>query len=449
MQSKCAARGVTLIPEIEAPGHALVISQWKPELRIESTPDLLNLSYPDTIPTLQGIWREFLPWFHSKQVSIGADEYNATLADDYNYYVNNVSTFIRDESNKTTRICGTYEPTNRSIINQDVVVQHWQYGQSEPLNLTNAGYRVINSDDYWAYIVLKNNHPPPGLYGPHVNASNIFHFGTVGQWSPHFFNPVNITSQPTLGSSLVQGAIMPAWNDNGPDATTQLEAYYEITEGIALVGARSWMGVSQDLNQSVFQLTWRDIATSAPGQNLERSLPSATENDLVLHYIQGNSSVDVSGNGNAVSQGQMRSISKGLNYTARIDYSGPFEMASDDASVELTSNGSLIFSADNFHCPIQSVSQNLTGRVLTNDTSMGTHSTAVFPMNGTLVVRTEEETGTRVWSNGQFMGRVEVFIYGGRNQALWWSQMAFVLPLTNVTGAWSSLAVWNDLKDDV
>ena len=32
VQTKCAARGVTILPEIESPGHALVITQWKPEL---------------------------------------------------------------------------------------------------------------------------------------------------------------------------------------------------------------------------------------------------------------------------------------------------------------------------------------------------------------------------------------------------------------------------------
>src|ERR1700761_6235596 len=49
MQRKCAARGVTIIPEIEAPGHALVISQWKPALGLDGELDLLNISYPDTI----------------------------------------------------------------------------------------------------------------------------------------------------------------------------------------------------------------------------------------------------------------------------------------------------------------------------------------------------------------------------------------------------------------
>lgn len=48
IQSACAARGVTIISEIEAPGHALVILQWKPELGLNEQLDLLNISNPDS-----------------------------------------------------------------------------------------------------------------------------------------------------------------------------------------------------------------------------------------------------------------------------------------------------------------------------------------------------------------------------------------------------------------
>lgn len=83
MQEKCAQRGVTIQPEIETPGHALVISQWKPELGLSSDLSLLNISHPDTIPTVKSIWKTFLPWFQSKIVSIGADEYvDASLSEE-------------------------------------------------------------------------------------------------------------------------------------------------------------------------------------------------------------------------------------------------------------------------------------------------------------------------------------------------------------------------------
>lgn len=75
IQRECAARGVTIVPELEAPGHALVITQWKPELGMSSDMSLLNISNSNTTPTMEEIWKVFLPWFHSKTVHIGADEY--------------------------------------------------------------------------------------------------------------------------------------------------------------------------------------------------------------------------------------------------------------------------------------------------------------------------------------------------------------------------------------
>ncbi|KAL5384811.1 hypothetical protein PMIN02_009116 [Paraphaeosphaeria minitans] len=53
IQSACAARGVTILPEIEAPGHSLPFVQWKPELGLEDDLSLLNISHPETIPTMK------------------------------------------------------------------------------------------------------------------------------------------------------------------------------------------------------------------------------------------------------------------------------------------------------------------------------------------------------------------------------------------------------------
>lgn len=78
IQRRCAARGVTVIPEIEAPAHALSIVQWKPQLGLSDDLTKLNISHPETLSTMELIWKTFLPWFHSKVVHIGADEYSST-----------------------------------------------------------------------------------------------------------------------------------------------------------------------------------------------------------------------------------------------------------------------------------------------------------------------------------------------------------------------------------
>lgn len=156
LQQHCARRGMTVIPEIEAPGHCLTITKWKPELALEKK-DLLNLTHPESIPTVKKIWAEFLPWFQTKEVHIGADEYDSTLADDYITFVNEMSTFIQETSGKRVRIWGTEEPSENLTISKEVIVQHWQYGQSDPVELQKSGYDLINSQDWWAYMSLKND----------------------------------------------------------------------------------------------------------------------------------------------------------------------------------------------------------------------------------------------------------------------------------------------------
>lgn len=38
LQSSCLSYGVTIVPEIESPGHSLAITQWKPQLMINGAP---------------------------------------------------------------------------------------------------------------------------------------------------------------------------------------------------------------------------------------------------------------------------------------------------------------------------------------------------------------------------------------------------------------------------
>ena len=136
LQSYCASRGVAIIPEIEAPGHALSITKWKPQLALLRK-DLLNLTHPETLPTMKSIWTEFLPWFKAKHVHIGADEYDSALADDYARFVNAMSAFLSSYGKKI-RIWGTFEPS-KIPIDKSVIVQHWQYGQSDPALLVSRG----------------------------------------------------------------------------------------------------------------------------------------------------------------------------------------------------------------------------------------------------------------------------------------------------------------------
>ncbi|KAI6785510.1 Beta-hexosaminidase-like protein [Emericellopsis cladophorae] len=447
MQSHCARRGIAVIPEIEAPGHCLYVTKWKPELSLEKR-DLLNLSHPETIPTIKSIWEEFLPWFEVNEVHVGADEYDATLADDYINFVNEMNTFINETSGKRTRIWGTPmdEPTEDIEIDTDIIVQHWQLGQSDPLDLIQKGHDVINSNDWWAYMGIKNDHSPifPATYPQFFNDSRILEFaGEEGwQWTPWDFNQVNTTQQVEAGEERLKGAILAAWNDNGPDASTKLEMYYAMRVGIALVGARSWSGKrGPEVNPETLNPTVDYFSARAPDQNLDRVIKSDGDGPLVSWERF---------EGDAEDQVKLGYGSKGMNYTMTLNADGPFVLKSNDNRLSLDENGNLIWNEDGYIYPLRSVTAEEAlmldpghpGRIWVNKTS--THELVTVKTPAEIVIRTNVEHGAVAWVNGTLAGRFEVFVYGGKNTQFSWSQMAFVAPLEEIEGSGLASVVAED-----
>ncbi|KAJ5934083.1 hypothetical protein N7466_003630 [Penicillium verhagenii] len=424
-QQHCAQRGVTVILEIESPGHCLSVTKWKPELALESK-DLLNLTHPETLPLVKSIWSEFLPWCLSKVVHIGADEYASAFADEYVNFVNEMSDFIYETHGKKIRIWGTYEPSALSI-NRNITIQHWQYGQSDPVALAENGYQIINSEDWWAYLSLKNNHVPitPAPYPQFFDNDRLLNFGDVKgwQWTPDLFNPVNTTDQPV--KNAVRGAILAAWNDNGPDATTQLEAFYAVRNGIPVVASRAWSGSRGPLlDQSTLDDSISILTANAVSQSLDRKIGSQPRGLFSWSDAQHH---------------QIGLGSKGMNYTLELEISGPFSLQSDDAVLSLSADGQLVFSADGWPYPLRSVAETdgfdptALGRIWANSTT-SSHDIVNVAYNAQITIKTNQFEGSRVWIDGQFVGRFEVFVYGGKNQAFSWSQMAFVAPLDCVLG---------------
>ncbi|WPH03005.1 glycoside hydrolase family 20 protein [Acrodontium crateriforme] len=284
IQSSCASRGVTVIPEIEAPGHALVISQWKPELGLDGALDLLNISYPETIPAMQSIWKTFLPWFHSKTVHIGADEYadadlsTYELAEAYNKFVNAMNEYISAESGKEMRIWGTYPPQSNYTNNiaKNVTIQHWEFFEDNPLfDYINSGISVINSDDGF-YMVQKYSES----YPQQLNRTRIFHGNPAGgPFAPNIFDTKNATNNPPRDSRFVPGHIAAQWNDYGYNTSTYLEAYYEWRDLLPALADKQWGGT---LEEKDYDELFASLQPKAPAQNLDRTIPS--KSSTILKY---------------------------------------------------------------------------------------------------------------------------------------------------------------------
>ncbi|KAL4946612.1 hypothetical protein BDV06DRAFT_231729 [Aspergillus oleicola] len=456
IQEHCARRGIAVIPEIEAPGHCLYVTKWRPELSLEKR-DLLNLSHPETVPTIQRIWAEFLPWFDVKEVHIGADEYDASLADDYINFVNEMAHFVNEASGKIIRIWGTPmdEPSDPNlVIDPAITVQHWQLGQSDPRQLVDQSHEVINSNDWWAYMGIKNDHTPiyPATYPQFFNESRILSFAEVlgWQWTPSDFNQVNVSQQLPENSPNNKGAVLAAWNDNGPDASTKLEMYYAMRRGIPLVAARAWSGArGPEVQAETIAATIDFFSPRVPAQNLDRVISPGPGSESSTLFSWTRPPTATHANHTTLGKG-----SKGMNYTLTLTATGAFTLTGTDNTLSLTDEETLIFNEDGYIYPLRSVSPEDAleldpghpGRIWVNETG-STHEPVALNLNTintetksgevrpvTVKISTDVEHGAVVWVDGLLVGRFEVFVFGGRNLEFSWSQMAFVAPLEEVFG---------------
>ncbi|GJE85784.1 glycoside hydrolase family 20 protein [Phanerochaete sordida] len=442
-QTTCARRGVTVIPEIESPGHALVITQWKPELALSSDPTLLNLTVPETIPTVKAIWKEFLPWFHTKQVSIGADEYDADLADDYNNFVNDMSDFMQTASGKTIRIWSTSEPSNKTSVSKAIIKQHWEFFEGDPFGLIKEGYHVINSEDSIHYIVMKMP-PLPGAYPERLNQTRLWdgaNVDTGGIWDPHIFDRGNASNNPTIAEPLLQGSIIAVWNDHGPNASTPLEAFYAVKDGLPVIAAVDWQAASRPnhLTHAQFLQAYPVLEAHAPGQNLDRRIASKTA--LVARYAwaagtpSGVRVPDTSGNGYdaMLERGVLRTPlgSKGHNYTVLISVGCTLEsgvlLSGPDTSFGVTQFGggsTLAFTSTNIVYP------------LLNYTFGPTCSS-----NGREVILVGTENRTAAWVDGKHAGDFMIGIDGTTE----FQPMAFVAPVQQIHT--ESFTLWDGVQN--
>lgn len=277
IQQKCAQRGVTIIPEIEAPAHALVFTQWKPEIALDHDASMLNLSHQETLPTIEAVWKTFLPWFHSKVVHIGADEYESDHIDVYSKFVEDMNDFIRKEApEKTVRLWGTFTPSQGCNVSRELSYQHWSFGMNNPYwDYIVNGYDVLNSDDTF-YMVSKGNDGYPN----YADKSLIFNGNPKGgAYAPYTFDTTNFLNNPSRNNPQVLGHISAIWNDYGPNATTVTEAYYMWREVLPAFGNIQWGG---DLTEAEFDASFEKVHPAVPAQNLERRIPS--KSDVILKY---------------------------------------------------------------------------------------------------------------------------------------------------------------------
>ncbi|MEW1864660.1 family 20 glycosylhydrolase [Streptomyces sp. NPDC088194] len=273
---------VTVVPEIDAPGHMNTILAAHPELRLTSSTgvasnEFIDLSLPGTYALMRDLINEYLPLFPGPYWHIGADEYvtdysqypqlltyarahygaTATARDAYYGYVNWADSLVR-AGGKTARMWNDGIKSGDGTVtpNADIIVEYWyDYGLT-PQQLVDAGHTVANDSWTPTYYVLGGDKPDTQWM--------------YENWTPDTFQGSNTVSDPARN----RGSLLHVWCDN-PTAETEDQIASGIMYPLRALAQQTWGSPEPVSTYAGFT-----AIIAAVGHN--PAWPAATESDLAL-----------------------------------------------------------------------------------------------------------------------------------------------------------------------
>ena len=210
------ARGVNIVPEFDAPAHALAFTRVRPNLMLKTQDprscEELDAAKPETLEFIQGLWDEYLlpgksgrAVFEGCTVHIGADEFKGNN-EDYRKFTDGVLRHIL-ERGYTPRLWGslTMKKGSTPVTSKGVQMNIWSKDWNLPWQAINEGYDIINTMDSQLYIV-----PFANYYRMDQNLKGLYE-----NFVP---NQIGAQGRPLAerlpaGHPQLLGAAFAVWND--------------------------------------------------------------------------------------------------------------------------------------------------------------------------------------------------------------------------------------------
>ncbi|WP_432942110.1 family 20 glycosylhydrolase [Kribbella sp. CA-253562] len=269
---------VTLVPEVNSPGH---IEPWirnRPDLQLtddsgQKQVSRLDITKPEAFEFLISIIDENLTVFDTPYWHMGADEYmlgsdyakypqllayarakfgpDAVPQDAFVDFVNRVNAHVKAKG-KTLRIWNDGITDAATVpLDSDIVVEHWLAGGVKPSRLIAEGRKVMNSA--FALYNVRG--------GFKTNAQQLYD----SNWTPLRFE-----GETLANSNGVTGAKVSLWPDNGSgDTENEIEA--QVRMPLRLVAQATWGVAKPDPTYAAFTAR-ADAVGRAPGfANVDRT----------------------------------------------------------------------------------------------------------------------------------------------------------------------------------
>ena len=253
-------RGVTLIPEIDVPGHAFALVRARPDLMYRDASGkkgrnecaaMLDLSRPETFDFVTALFDEYIDSgiFSGPVVHVGADEYCGDN-ESYRAFTDRLLRYIIAKG-KTPRFWGslTYKRGKTPVTSDGVEMNIWSMNWQDPCDAVEAGYRIVNTLDVNLYAV-PNGTSDIGPYGDDLDSKKLYE-----TWAPHVFTRGRKVR--TRDARLLGGA-WALWCDNafmGDPGLIGRDLLETIRRNCAVVGLKCWDDLKPVLPYGTFLQT--------------------------------------------------------------------------------------------------------------------------------------------------------------------------------------------------
>ncbi|MEG1749717.1 MAG: family 20 glycosylhydrolase [Tannerellaceae bacterium] len=262
LQLLADSAGVEIIPEIDAPAHALALTQYKPEIGSEEYGmDHLDLFKPETYAFMDGLYKEYLegeqPIFRGKRVHIGTDEYSNKKKEVVEKFRSFTDYYIRlvESYGKQACVWGalTHAKGDTPVKSENVVMAAWYNGYAAPKEMIEQGYQLISVPDGDLYIV-----PAAGYYYDYLNTEAIYK-----NWTPAHIGDVTFDER----NPQILGGMFAVWNDHAGNGISVKDIHHRVFPALQTLAVKMWTGKNCTLPYDRFN-TLRAQLSEAPGVNM-------------------------------------------------------------------------------------------------------------------------------------------------------------------------------------
>ena len=247
LQDVAKQYAVTITPELDMPAHDLALTQYRPDLASArySNKEFMDLENANTYTFLDSLWTEFLPWFDAKQVDIGADEYATSDASNFRRFINHSDDFLKAKG-KTVRMWGSLSMMSSGVnVNTDITIDLWDNNWANPVDMSRAGFNVINANGRLLYIVPQTTDPQ---FHDALDTKLLY-----DKWQPYIFDLNNSRMNLAPDDPHLLGGIFSLWNDHLGGGVTDAGVVDRVTPAMQTIGQKLWGGPATPLPYDQFQ----------------------------------------------------------------------------------------------------------------------------------------------------------------------------------------------------